>query len=47
MEDNCIEFFKNKLKYIFEVNEDILSEIRKSKFSSNYNKTCYKTMLEN
>ena len=45
-EDECKEYFKNKLKSIFKENEDTLTEIKKCKFSSNYTKICYKSMTD-
>ena len=38
-------FFKEKLKNVFEIDSKIENEIKKSKFSINYTKGCFLTML--
>ena len=44
-EENCKLFFKEKLKNVFEIDSKIENEIKKSKFSINYTKGCFLTML--
>ena len=41
-EEECIIFFKDKLKEIFVINDDIILEIKKCKKSVNYNSKLHK-----
>ena len=42
---DCIEFFRQKLKDIFEINEDVKIEIKNAKINARYKNRPYTTIL--